>query len=297
MYVINNRIEKVIQPNIIMTLTGHLDIVSKILYSSKKLVSCSDDTTIKIWDIESGSCLDTLHGHTEPINDICLLPDNKLASVCRGKTIKIWDLNSKILVKSIITDAVPICIIEKNFHLFITFASTGNIYVWNQETYEICNKINAHTNHINCLLVMDDILVSASDDKLIKLWCIFSGKYINHLKGHTERVICLKRTYDGNLVSGSTAEIKVWHEKTNCVATFNTFSESFEFVILFNRYIILDNCEMLQIIDIAKQKNGTIKRAKISSDCQTLTKLPTNNIAIGNKNDIIIIKPDFIEQL
>ena len=34
---------------------------------SKRLVSCSDDKTIKTWDLNTTECLNTLIGHTEEV--------------------------------------------------------------------------------------------------------------------------------------------------------------------------------------------------------------------------------------
>jgi WD40 repeat protein len=45
------------------------------------LASCSDDKTIKIWDIESGSCLSTLTGDKE-VKCVAFSPDgNTLAAM------------------------------------------------------------------------------------------------------------------------------------------------------------------------------------------------------------------------
>ena len=42
-----------------MTLEGHTDWVRNILVYQNKLISCSDDNTIKIWDLNSYKCLET----------------------------------------------------------------------------------------------------------------------------------------------------------------------------------------------------------------------------------------------
>ena len=47
------------------TLKGHNNIVRSVAFSNMvdKIVSGSDDYTIKIWDSETGLCLNTLLGH------------------------------------------------------------------------------------------------------------------------------------------------------------------------------------------------------------------------------------------
>ena len=56
-----------------------------------RLVSCSEDETIKIWDTASGKDLFTLKGHTSRLFSIVILPNGWLASGSKDKTIKLWD--------------------------------------------------------------------------------------------------------------------------------------------------------------------------------------------------------------
>ena len=62
------------------------------LFSGDKLVSCSDDQSVKVWDIKNGFWLYTLKGHLDTINCIELLPNDLWISCSNEKTIKIWDL-------------------------------------------------------------------------------------------------------------------------------------------------------------------------------------------------------------
>ena len=53
---------------------GHTDKINEILFtpSGTRLVSCSDDKTIKIWDVKSGKELRTLAGHQDKVLSIAL---------------------------------------------------------------------------------------------------------------------------------------------------------------------------------------------------------------------------------
>ena len=52
------------QENDIYTLTGHLGAIDSLIkINDSQIASGSTDSTIKIWDIPTGSCLYTLEGH------------------------------------------------------------------------------------------------------------------------------------------------------------------------------------------------------------------------------------------
>ncbi len=56
-----------------------------------KIISGSQDKTIKIWNLDTGKLLDTLKGHFESINSVAISPDGtKIISGSQDKTIKIW---------------------------------------------------------------------------------------------------------------------------------------------------------------------------------------------------------------
>src|SRR5437667_298998 len=59
-----------------------------------RLASGSFDTTIKLWDIESGTCAATLSGHSYYVDALTVLPDGRLASGSSDKTIKLWDIRT-----------------------------------------------------------------------------------------------------------------------------------------------------------------------------------------------------------
>ena len=60
-----------------------------------KVASGSGDNTVKLWDVTSGECLQTLEGHSRYVTSVSFSPDGtKVASGSWDKTVKLWDVTS-----------------------------------------------------------------------------------------------------------------------------------------------------------------------------------------------------------
>ena len=64
------------------------------------LYSCSDDKTIRVWNLDTGENVSTINAHDDRVYGMCILKDGNIASGSRDKTVKIWDYKtSKLLLK------------------------------------------------------------------------------------------------------------------------------------------------------------------------------------------------------
>jgi WD40 repeat protein len=84
----------------LMTLEGHTDTVKGVAVTpdGKKLVSSSEDKTLKVWDLESGQCLATFKGHTGPLYGVAVAPDGKrVVSGSYDNTLRVWELHGEFV--------------------------------------------------------------------------------------------------------------------------------------------------------------------------------------------------------
>ena len=62
--------------------------------------SASFDSTVRLWDPESGRCLHTLEHHTQPVYSVAFSPDGRyLATGSRDKLCLIWNVKDGRLVR------------------------------------------------------------------------------------------------------------------------------------------------------------------------------------------------------
>ena len=75
----------------------HTDYInSVVLLKDGRIASCSDDSTIKIFNpLKNYKCEITLKGHNEGVNSICIIDSGQLVSCSRDGIYKIWTINEK----------------------------------------------------------------------------------------------------------------------------------------------------------------------------------------------------------
>jgi len=126
--------------------TGGVNAVATL--PNERVVSASDDRTIKVWDLAGvihlitnnggrvmkAQCLHTLRGHRSSVLCVAALPRDRIVSGSRDKTLRVWDVTEGLCLQT----------------------------------------MRAHTGWVNCVgLLPDGRVVSGSRDKTLKVWgCI-----------------------------------------------------------------------------------------------------------------------------
>jgi WD40 repeat protein len=78
-----------------MKLSGHEGYVYTIaILPDGRIVSGSEDRTIRIWNSSTGDCEMSLCGHNSYVKAIAVLPDGRIVSGSVDKTIRIWNLST-----------------------------------------------------------------------------------------------------------------------------------------------------------------------------------------------------------
>ncbi len=77
----------------VRSLAGHSGDVNGVAFSpdGNTLVSASDDNTLKLWDVDTGTEIRLFAGHAGGVWDVAFSPNGKtLASGNRDRTLKLW---------------------------------------------------------------------------------------------------------------------------------------------------------------------------------------------------------------
>ena len=89
---------------LLRTLTGHTDTIYALAIApdGRTALSGSDDKTLRLWDLASGSMIRTLNGHTGRVFSVAIAPDGRTAlSGSEDKTLRLWDLTSGSTIRTL----------------------------------------------------------------------------------------------------------------------------------------------------------------------------------------------------
>jgi WD40 repeat protein len=206
------------KPELVVQL-GHTDRVWSVAFSpdGRTLASGSQDNSVKLWNVASGSELRTLRGHTDWVDSVTFSPDgNTVASGSGDKTVKLWDVASGSELRTLRghTDWVHSVAFSPDGRTLASGSMDKIIKLWDVTSGNELRTLRGHTNWVDSVAFSPDgrTLASGSRDKTIKLWDVASGRELQTLAGHTEDVHSVAFSPDGRtLASGSMDKtIKLW---------------------------------------------------------------------------------------
>jgi WD40 repeat protein len=278
----------------LVELRGHSGCINAAIYfPDNRIISCSDDKTIKIWDINTGECITTLNGHLDWVYCILLLPDNTLASGSEDGSIKIWNLENKNCINTIeIRQSSVLSLCSLDVGKLASGYEEGVIKIWNLQTNECIRTLDRYSYDVRCIKAYKNFLFCCASDSRIFRWDL--DKPSNNtdfiLKGHTDEINWLEITSNGILISCSDdTTIKLWDINTcYCIQTFKDVHPVTKILFLNENNIIANSNGNIKYMTLLKR--NAIRKVFKREISNCLVILPNKNLVtfMGDRVTLMI---------
>jgi WD40 repeat protein/serine/threonine protein kinase len=199
-------------------------------HDGTQLASAHADTTVRVWDAETGQELLVVRRHAYAATALAYSPDGKrLATGGADLAIRISDVTS--LPESLTlpgqTAAVTRVMFSPDGKSLASSCADGSVRLWNTRTWQEPRVMKKHTKPVNGLAFSPDSqqLATGSYDKSVTLWDVQSGGEVRSFSEHTGGVLTVAFSPDGkNLASAGWSDLppnstvdnecKIWDLKT-----------------------------------------------------------------------------------
>lgn len=218
------------------TLRGHTDWVNAVqLYRGRWVFSGSDDTTVRLWDLTTFTCVRIFRGHVGQVQSVSVmssgngmtddefiewlaldkdtgLVSSSTASLPLATVTKIDTTNSPTTATTTTTAAVSLRVNNNHLHVpqLLTGALDNTLRVFNLRTGECQQTFFGHVEGVWCQAVDSLRVVSGAHDKTLRIWDPNTGTCMHSLEGHRGAVTCVGLS-DTRVITGSDdCEIRIW---------------------------------------------------------------------------------------
>lgn len=203
---------------LIRQLEGHRnDPIFDVVISNdqQKVATCGWDGNVIVWNIATGEQISKMYlGNVAAYslsfstNDVYLLL-GKL-----DKTLELWEIDSKQMVKAFLghTDIVRDMLWLNDGSGFYTTGQDGYTILWDLYSGLIKQKTKQKQS-VNAIKLLDDKrVITACDDRVIRIWDRVTGKLIKELPGHQAAVTTLNVSVQNDLLVSSDIDgvVKFW---------------------------------------------------------------------------------------
>ncbi|ETO15461.1 G-protein beta WD-40 repeats containing protein [Reticulomyxa filosa] len=200
-------------------LQGHSDMVRSAKFSpdSQKVISSSDDKTIRIWDIVLGKEIQQLKSNYYLINSAQFSPDGRtIVSCSQDATIQLWNVKSGEKEKILKGHSYSVWSVNFSPNGINLVSTSGDqtIRLWDVKSGKQIQTLSCYPDYVTDTQFSPDnqMLVCCSKGSKIILWSVTLRDKINKLKGHSGSVLMAQFSPDGRFIASCSNDktIRIW---------------------------------------------------------------------------------------
>ncbi len=184
---------------------------------SKKLISAVvDDQYIKIWDLDSGSCLKSWQSSASIYRIALSADDQTLACSGENGSLLLWDVRTGQLLKKLIGHVGHVLGVafQPQGTLLASSSFDSIIKLWDLTTGECIHTLTEHTQLVWSVAfnVLGTQLVSTGFDTLVKLWDVETGYCLQTIQAHSRAAVEGLSSPDGQFIVSSSQDltVRIW---------------------------------------------------------------------------------------
>lgn len=162
---------------LIREIDGHSAPVESLAFSpdGRRLLTTSDDTTAKVWDVDTGNWLLTLTGHTDAVaKGLFSLDNTRIVTAGYDRSIRLWDSSTGALIKTLVAPTAPVrsLAFSPNGQLLASDGMDDRVMIWDFKTTSVLHIITENQNSYFPIAFSPDnkIFVSTNPDDTLRLW-------------------------------------------------------------------------------------------------------------------------------
>lgn len=209
-------------------LRGHCGPVysTRFLADSSGLLSCSEDMSIRYWDLGSFTNTVLYQGHAYPVWDVDISPYSLyFASGSHDRTARLWSFDRTYPLRIYAGHLADVDCVK--FHPNSNYLATGStdktVRLWSAQQGNSVRLFTGHRGPVLSLAFSPNgkYLASAGEDQRLKLWDLASGTLFKELRGHTDNITSLTFSPDSSLIASASMDnsVRVWDiRNTHCSA-------------------------------------------------------------------------------
>lgn len=289
--------------NSVKIMKGHESSVTRVAFSTHGLsvASGSDDQSIKLWDVVTGTEMKTLRGHEDSVNSVAFSPNGThLASASEDFTIRIWDVATGAELKRLQVNGSP----ARNLMFspdgkFLVFVSGDKrVRLWDTVSRESVKSLVGHTDDVLWVAFSPDtdsqLIASSSLDQTLRLWNTVTGLEVGRFEAHTGEVVCMAFSLDGKQITlvSKDGTLRIWDTITGttgpALSRLQSYDDTFQSIAFSpdGTLLALGSHHEIRLWNTATGK--VVKRLDLWSETWSMMFSPDGQLlAVGSSDEMV----------